>query len=384
MKKVYLQIVLFIWPFILFGQSFVECTGIFGNPPPTPQIKSSFVYDPNTTMKYIKVNIHYMLKSNGTGNFTETSDGMVSTNSPYNGYTYAELLMNTVNQFISVNPQMKLPPNNTTPNYPIKYRYILSGVYFHRNSDFYYYPQDLHNIMSIYGVNAGSEINIFLENANGAANGGHANTTGSRYVEMRGVWEMYSQHYYTNKLISTGAFASTLGHELGHNLGLTHTMRYYNGPCCPTTTSTSPCGDDCDDTPTRDQMLLLGIDPCCGSGVVSPTCDNNLMNYSGEQALTPCQLSKIFDNFTKDATSYGTKAYLACNFTTDVLNLCSIGTNQFYNAKSINFPSVGCTNGIVPIGQHVTLVAKDNIFLNCGFEVPLSSQFEALILNACQ
>jgi hypothetical protein len=380
-KLIVLLVFLFIPQALVKSQGTFECSGIIGTHPSL--LKSGYVYDPNISIRYVKINIHYMLKTDGTGNFTETTDGVVSANSPYNGYTYAALLVNTANQRLASNPKMNLPPNNATPNYPKQYRFILAGVYFHRNSNYYYYPNGGY-LLDLYGVNLGSEINIFFDNANGQNGGGQASMSGSRMVEIRGAWDTYNQWYATNKLIGTWALAGTITHEIGHNLGLDHTVRYSNGPCCAT--GDASCGDNCDDTPSRDQMLALGFDACCGfnqEGIA--TCDNNLMNYTGDQALTPCQLGIVFGNFTKDESSNGTKLYLTCSFTTNVLDLCSLGSNQLlYNAKTINFPASGCMNGLIPVGQSIVFTASDGINLNNGFEVQLGSSFETSIISSCQ
>ena len=56
---------------------------------------SAYIPNATTPMKYIRVNFHFMQKTNGIGNFSETSDG-ITTNSLYTGYYFAKKIIELV------------------------------------------------------------------------------------------------------------------------------------------------------------------------------------------------------------------------------------------------------------------------------------------------
>jgi flagellar hook-associated protein FlgK len=181
----------------------------------------NYAPDEYTQIKYIKVNVHFMLMSDGTGNFTETDDGISSANN-FTGFDYANQVINSANYQLSSNQHFNLPPGNNTPILDRKYRYVLEGVYFHRNSDYYYY-----NEPENFFVNGGSEINLFFHGCTNCVIGGNASMSGDRYVNINGSWLRYYQ--YKNGTISNDGIwvtGHTVNHEIGHNLSLSHTVRW--------------------------------------------------------------------------------------------------------------------------------------------------------------
>ena len=86
----------------------------------------------NNSTKWIRVNIHFINHSDGTGNFNPNDDG--NGNTGMNGYKRAETVINFANEKLANNQQMWRPSGNSTPVSPIRIRYLLTGVYFH-NSD---------------------------------------------------------------------------------------------------------------------------------------------------------------------------------------------------------------------------------------------------------
>ena len=243
---------------------------------------SDYIPVENTPMKYIRVNIHYMLRSQNhtdyPGNFTKTNDG--NGNSNYTGYDYAEQLIKTANGRLDTNTQMNLPPNNSTNVIARKYRYVLNGVFFHENDNYYFFPSTPDGA---YGENKGECINVFFTKSNGSPAGGHANMTEYRWVEIKGAWERYLNDIVVDS-IENGLWviAQTLNHEIGHNLSLKHTIRTSDGVC-------ANVEDFCSDTPTRNEIINnYGHDPCCG-WTVTDYCSNNLMDYNGLDAITPEQ-----------------------------------------------------------------------------------------------
>ncbi len=289
------------------------------------------------------------------GNFTEIYDG-VDTNSNYSGYDYANDLIDMANYRLSLNQQMNLPPGNNTSVLEKKYRYVLDEVYFHRDNNHYYYPS---YPMSLYGENKGSVVNIFLNNADGGTGDGHANMSGDRYTEIRGAWEGYNFVLNDPNYSLDGnlwVVGNAINHEIGHNISLLHTIRYSSGACCDI------CDDGCDDTPIRQEMLNLGFDPCCGWGGGSiSTCSNNQMDYSGSEALTPCQLGKIHYTLMYNMENYLVEDY--CNYNpseTIIINEQNVVWNSSKNL----------------IGD---LIIKDNASLTIMCEVALPDDASIII-----
>jgi hypothetical protein len=106
----------------------------------------NYVYDPNGPVKTIRVNFHFLLNSNGTGNFTETSDGY--SNRPYNGYLAAYEMVKYCNQRWNENALLLHMPIPPVPALPKKVQFQLCGVFFHRNTtdyDSYIYPGPWYN-----------------------------------------------------------------------------------------------------------------------------------------------------------------------------------------------------------------------------------------------
>ena len=152
-----------------------------------------YIPDEFTPVKYVKVNFHYMLKADSTLNFRPYDDGLG--NCSFTAYDYSDQIIQYVNQRLSTNSQMHLPPGNTTPVLERKYRLVLEGVYFHYDDDAYTYNGVLNHIAN-YSINPDSEINIFFtydDSPNGYQGGGSANTDGNRRVRVRGAWQKYRQ-----------------------------------------------------------------------------------------------------------------------------------------------------------------------------------------------
>lgn len=151
-----------------------------------------YIPDEYTTMKYVKVNFHFMMKSDSTLNFRQYDDG--NGNGSFTAYDYSELLIAYANSMLSQNDQMHLPPGNNTPILQRKYRLRLEDVYFHYDDyayAFYNYPEELDDVeIAYYSENATSEINVFFVyndnelEANRGLYGGDANMQGSRIRQM--------------------------------------------------------------------------------------------------------------------------------------------------------------------------------------------------------
>jgi hypothetical protein len=252
--------------------------------------------DPTFT-KFIAVNIHFMLKSNGKGNFNQFDDGDGDTE--YNGYVRAEALIKGCNDELAAIPPIWRNRTNAAL-LPKRYRYVLKGVYFH-NDDQYFSSGNVEGMEATYGVNNNTEINYFINNIPGAGLNGRANTAGGpykfayqsdyiAYIKYKTVW--HNQY-------EVSQFSSLINHEIGHTLQLYHTWE---------------ASDECDDT------VLADIDPDCSCrrqcndygdppGNFCTNWDhisNNLMDYSSfvPRSLTPCQIERIHNDLDNDGHDY--------------------------------------------------------------------------------
>ncbi|MCX7987170.1 MAG: M43 family zinc metalloprotease [Bacteroidales bacterium] len=288
---------------------------------------TNYIPNNNTPTKYIRVNIHYMLRSPSDplypGNFTQTSDGLGNS---YNGYQFAEDLINMANYRLSLNYPMRLPPGNSTPVLTRKYYYLLNGVFFHEDNEYYFYPSDP---SFKYKENIGEAVNIYITIHPNAPGGGYAVTSGIRYAVICGVWEKY--HYY-NKDTILWVTAHTLNHEIGHNLSLLHTVLTNDGKCYDF------AEDYCSDTPTRKEIRdNFNIEACCGWNC--STGSNNMMDYSGEEAITPQQLGRVHWTLDNEMNNY-----LMCSFLNPNINITNFITNKSYIGEIVTMSNIVINN----------------------------------------
>lgn len=113
-----------------------------------------YIPDNNTPIKYIRINFHFMLfkdtNPDAPGNFTKMDDGRGNTD--FTGYDWVDDLIQTVNQRLASNTQMRYPLGNNTPVIERKYRFVLNGVFFHKDDYYYYYS---HSPQTTYSANPG-------------------------------------------------------------------------------------------------------------------------------------------------------------------------------------------------------------------------------------
>jgi hypothetical protein len=273
---------------------------IFGQNPCTDQ----------NNIKYVRVNIHYVLRSDGTGNFTETSDGWGNNN--FTGFDYAQGMIDSGNAELAVNPGVALPNGNTFPINDFGYRLVLSGVYFHRDDAIYnYYDQNYNGTAggsslwsftyNSFLVNPSTEINYFFFNTANAPQlklqgiaAGIGTPTNQLQAKQFNAWYTYKYGANAPTWVETPEkmhrFENrTFMHELGHCMGLYHTWNQ---------------NDFCTDTPQN---------PGCWEGSNTPTnpcywgnVTNNLMDYNGydDWSLSPQQINKVHTNLSGSLANY--------------------------------------------------------------------------------
>ena len=166
MKKI-LFIAFFSLIVIIGYSQFNYSCEIEDNTDATPNIETILKYIPDefTTIKYVKVNFHFMMKSDSTLNFRPFDDGLG--NCSFTAYDYSNQIVSYVNQRLSGNEQMHLPPGNATQVLERKYRIILKDVYFHYDDDAYTYNSSSSGHLSCSEINYYSayperEIHVFF------------------------------------------------------------------------------------------------------------------------------------------------------------------------------------------------------------------------------
>lgn len=199
---------------------------------------------------------------------------------------YARTLNYQGNIKLEMNKPMRLPEGNSTPVYPIPWRYTMhkdaatpsgNAVYEVIDDELYYFVNKGKNrndfntrVIKKYGAHTGVALNVFAMShhpdsiASPTYKPSRAGIAFSNSLKIGGV----RQH----TINENWKMASCYNHEVGHVLGLQHSW-YKN--------------DRCDDTPPHSNCYSAKPDGPC-KGPVS----NNMMDYNNSQiALTPCQIA---------------------------------------------------------------------------------------------
>jgi hypothetical protein len=331
------------------------------------QRKTNYVYNPDGPVKTIRVNLHFLLKDDGTGNFTETSDNY--TNRPYNGYLYAEYIVNKCNERWNKNPLLQHMPIPPVPALPKKIQLQLCGVYFHRNTTYYNncYAGNGNEPPTLYCDNIGEVINIFITKE---ANGGQA-YQGFSKINHSKAYANYKESVDNNDtwFISPNLY----NHELGHLFGLGHIVVN----CCDPYPEKPGCSKGCADNPTYQELISRGYERdsiCDWNGKVWGS--KNVMDYNANNhALSPMQISKMHSVID------GTKLfYRNCKYKIQSLSITSFTTNKAYIAKQVTIPS---TSNIVVGNNSALFVNAEEFTINGQFEVQSGSILNIEIVPSC-
>ena len=286
----------------------------------------------------LRVVVHFMLKSDGTGNFNEFNDGRVNDPRPagspldyhyrWNGYRFAAELIHAANTILLHNDTLGRVPGSTCSPIPTpkptvfakRILYTLQGVYFHRKNNVandYLSMSVPFTYDSTYAVKKDSCIQIYLFPNVGAG-------IPSGYVQhvlgadnkmacfMTNLWDSYLQtsYHHWNEFIWSYGFAlhKTLNHEIMHLLGLHHTD---GSPYVGLLTHLDLCYDT----------------PECGHKAGLNTMVNDGLCSTCVMILTPDQLSRVYTTLSGGYlwtsgpahaksytnTAYATKYIYQCN-----------------------------------------------------------------------
>lgn len=130
-------------------------------------------------------------------------------------------------------------------------------------------------------------------------------------------------------------------------MSLLHTMRTNYGTC------SDIVEDYCSDTPTRKEISdTYGFDACCGWNG-GENCSNNLMDYSGNEVITPEQLGRIHWTIVNEI-----EEYKSCFFTNSVVSITGFVNNSSFIGESVSIPS----SSSISVGQGKTLYVSAEEF----------------------